>query len=225
MRVGLLGGTFDPIHIGHLIIAEEARVRLNLDKVLFIPARRSPHKLDEAPCALEHRMRMVELAVADNPYLDVCRLEAERPGPSYTVDTVESLRVAYGPGVDLFFIMGMDSLEGLSRWREPQRLISMVRIVAVGRAGCTVDLRALERELPGIGERLDLLPTLQIGISSTELRRRVREALPIRYQVPAAVEKYIVEHGLYSAECASETGLEGLPSSAEAPCAQEPARP
>lgn len=203
-RIGVLGGTFDPVHIGHLIVAEEARVRLGLERVLFVPARVSPHKLDEEPCDAEHRWRMVELAIAGNPHFEASRMELDRRGPSYTVDTLVALRKTFGPGCELHFIMGVDALEGLQRWRDPERILALARIVAVTRPGHDLDVDALARALPGLPGRLEVLATLQIGISATDLRERARRGLPIRYQVPEEVEAYIREHGLYRSEPAPE---------------------
>lgn len=203
-RIGVLGGTFDPIHIGHLILAEEVRVCLKLDQVLFVPALISPHKLTEEPCPAEDRLRMVELAVADNPAFVASRVDLDRPGPSYTADTLEILKRELGNDAELYFILGMDSLAGLPRWYQPQRVLALARLVAVSRPGHQVDLAEIERVLPGLRERLQVVTTLQIGISGTDLRRRVRLGLPIRYQVPSKVEEYIRERSLYIATVASE---------------------
>jgi nicotinate-nucleotide adenylyltransferase len=200
-RVGIFGGTFDPVHIGHLIIAEEARVRLALEAVLWVPARISPHKLCDAPASAAHRLRMVEMAVASNAHFRVSTMEIERDGPSYTVDTLQTYRDSLGPEVDLYFIMGTDSLEGFGRWREPERILSLCRLVVASRPGHDLDLADLERQVPGLRERLDVLDGVDIGISSTELRARVRGGLPIRYQVPEEVREYIAREGLYARAC------------------------
>jgi len=199
-KVGILGGTFDPVHIGHLIVAEEVRARLHLDRVVFVPARISPHKVDEEPCPPEHRLRMVEYAVCDNAAFHVSRVDIDRRGPSFTVQTLAVLRDELGAGTEMYFIMGMDALDGLTRWRDPERILCLSRIVAVSRPGYDVDLEALEAQLPRLRERLITVSSVHIGISATDLRQRIREGLPIRYQVPAQVEAYIRRHGLYGAK-------------------------
>ncbi len=198
LRLGILGGTFDPIHLGHLIIAEEARVRLKLDGVLFIPAKAPPHKAYGAHATAEERLRMVQLAIADNPYFGLSCLELEREGPSFTLDTLGAIRAHYGQQATLFFILGSDSLGSLKSWHRPQEIIRLARLVAISRPGYPVDLRMLDQDLPGISQVTDILTTIELGISSTDLRDRVRCGLSIKYQVPAAVEVYIREHKLYS---------------------------
>jgi len=196
-RIGILGGTFDPIHIGHLIVAEEVRARLALQQVVFVPARVSPLKLDHAAAPPECRLRMVELAIQDNPYFGVSCIELTRTGPSYTVDTLRAIRDTCGPDVELFFIMGADSLSSLMAWRRPAEILRLARLVAVSRPTYALDLGALERGLPGIAAATDLVTTLEIGISATDIRARVAQNLPIRYLVPAPVEAYLREHHLY----------------------------
>lgn len=199
-RLGVMGGTFDPIHIGHLVIAEEARVRLSLDEVLFMPARVSPFKLGNTCATGDDRYHMVRLAIADNPSFRVSRMELDRQGPSYTVDTLKALREAYGSQVEPYFILGMDSLETLPHWRRPNDIIRLARLVVVTRPGFAVDWRALEGAIPGLRRATEMIDTVRLDISSTELRERVREGMPIRYLVPAPVEAYIREHRLYARE-------------------------
>ncbi len=197
MRIGVLGGTFDPIHIGHLVIAEEARVELELEQVVFIPAGLPPHKLDYPLSPVEHRLAMVELAIASNPRFTISRVDIDRPGPSYSVDTIELLRGQWGAGVGIYFIMGSDSLRDILTWHEPQRLIRLCYFAVVNRPGYQADLEELETFLPGIASRVRMLHAPELAISSTEIRRRVHEGLPIKYQVPEAVEAYICQHHLY----------------------------
>ncbi len=196
-RIGVFGGTFDPIHYGHLVIAEDARVYLQLEIVLFVPARQPPHKPSGSYSAFPHRVRMTELAIADNPHFVLSLLEAERPGPSYTVDTLRQLRTEFGPDAELYFIIGMDSLANITTWHKPAELLTLCRVVVAERAGYSVDLTALEEALPGLRNRLELIDTPELSISSTDLQRRVRSGLAIRYQLPPQVEKYIYEHRLY----------------------------
>ncbi len=195
-RLGIFGGTFDPVHIGHLIVAEEARAHLDLDRVLFVPARVSPLKPEGSLFSPAERLRMVELAIEDNPHFGVLRIELRREGPSYTVDTLDTIRRELLDDVQLFFIMGADALETLDSWYRPQDIVNMARIVAISRPGAQVDLQALEKDLPGISEATDIIDTLQIGISSTDLRSRLERGLPIKYQVPASVEAFIHERWL-----------------------------
>lgn len=197
MRVGVLGGTFDPIHIGHLVSAEEAWVELKLECVIFIPAGLPPHKLDHGMSPVEHRLAMVELAIASNPHFAVSRIDIDRFGPCYTVDTIELLRDEWGPGVKIYFIMGSDSLLDILTWHNPRRLIRLCRFAVVSRPGYQVDLDELDALLPGVASRVHMLNAPQLAISSTDIQRRVREGLSIKYQVPEAVEDYIYQHKLY----------------------------
>lgn len=196
-KIGVIGGTFDPIHYGHLAAAEEARVRINLERVLFVVAGVPPHKLNEEVTPVEHRLAMVRLAITSNPYFEISTVDVERPGPSYTVDTVSILQERSGQGTEIYFIMGLDSLVELSTWHQPQRLIQLCRLVAAKRPGIQIDAAELETSLPGISSRLQIIDMPEVDISSTELQERVREGLPIKYQVPEEVERYINDHGLY----------------------------
>ncbi len=196
-RIGILGGTFDPVHYGHLVIAEDARAYLNLERVLFIPALHPPHKTHRIYSSFEHRANMVRLAIEGNAQFSTSLIEAERPGLSYTVDTLRQLHVDLGGDTDLFFIVGMDSLVNLPHWYKPEELLSLCRLVVAERAGYQADLAALNRLLPSLAERLELIDTPELSISSSDLQRRVFAGMPIRYQVPLAVEEYIRLHQLY----------------------------
>lgn len=199
-RIGVLGGTFDPIHLGHLIVAEDVRQKLELGEVLFIPAGRPWLKLKEEKCVTpaKHRLAMVKLAIASNPYFKVSPMEIERPGPSYSIDTVLELKAKLGAQAEIYFIVGPDALADFPKWKEPARLLQECQVVGVGRPRHTqVDLRILDLSVPGASKRIMLLDVPQIDISSTEIRRRVAEGLSIRYLVPEAVEEYINEHELY----------------------------
>jgi len=196
-RIGILGGTFDPIHYGHLVIAEDARVYLHLRKVLFVPAYQPPHKARGSYSPFEHRVRMLELALARNRHAAISLIETHLPVPSYTIDTVRALQAELGAEAELYFIMGMDSLANLLAWHKPEELLRLCRIVVAERAGYQVDIAKLERGLPGLRERLELIDTPELSISSTDLQRRVHCGLSIRYQLPPAVERYIYKHGLY----------------------------
>lgn len=199
-KVGILGGTFDPVHYGHLVIAEDCRVQLGLDEVLFVPAGQPPHKRDSVISPATDRVAMVRLAIADNPYFRLSRVEVDRPGTSYSVDTVSLLRAEMGPESRLFFIVGRDLLADLPSWREPDRLASLCQIVAVNRPGYPpLDLAYLEPAIPGASEKITQLEVPDLNLAASELRRRVKEGRPIRYMTPDAVIGYIQRHGLYRA--------------------------
>ncbi|NLF09119.1 MAG: nicotinate-nucleotide adenylyltransferase [Pirellulaceae bacterium] len=200
MRIGLYGGTFDPIHFGHLLLAECCREQCRLDEVWFLPAATAPHKQDRRPAPASHRLEMLELATAGHPAFSICRYEIDRGGVNYSVDTLAHFH-AEDPNRELFFLMGADMLLDLQHWREAARVCELAIPVAARRAGAgPVDFDVLR----GIAsqERIDLFRSYQvdmplIDIGSTDLRRRVEQGLSIRYRVPMAVEMYIQTHGLY----------------------------
>lgn len=198
--VGILGGTFDPIHLGHLIIAEEARSRLGLEQIIFVPAG-DPYRREHSPQAnTEQRLAMVRRAVADNPAFRVSTVDIDRGGPSYSVDTVRDIRRELGDDPVLCFLMGWDALRDLHTWHRPDLLADLAQIVVLLRPGLPeMDWAVLERVLPGAQGRILRLNTPVIGISATEVRRRVAERVSLRYWVPDLVAEYIVEHGLYCA--------------------------
>ena len=201
MNIGVLGGTFDPVHNGHLIVAEETRARLDLTETLWVPAGQPPLKTNTPISAVEHRVQMVRLAITDKPYFKLSTMEIERAGPSYTVDTIAELQGNLGAGNELFFILGWDNLDELPRWRQPSRLIKMCRLVAVPRPGSPrPDLNSLEAVIPGLSQRVILLDGPQIDISASEIRDRVARRLSIRHLVPEPVDRYIKQHRLYSTQ-------------------------
>jgi len=198
MNIGVLGGTFDPIHIGHLIVAEEVRTRLDLAEVLFVPAGQPWLKPDSPVSTAEHRVEMVRLAIADKPYFKLSTTEIERAGPSYTVDTIAELLGRLGSGDELFFILGWDSLAELPKWKEPSRLIKMCRLVAVPRPGYPIpDLKFMEPKVPGLSQRVMLMDKPEIDISASGIRSRIAQGLSIHHLVPEPVERYIKQHRLY----------------------------
>lgn len=197
MRVGVLGGTFDPPHIGHLVAAEEARLQLGLERVVFVPAGMPPHKLDEPVTVATHRVEMITRAVASNPHFFVSLVEVERPGPSHSVDTLRLLRDQWGAGVEISFIVGIDMLVDLPNWHQPQQLVELCWLAVVDRPGYEVDVGELEDIIPGIAEKVDRVSMPLLDVSSTDLRRRARQGRTIRYYVPAEVEAYIQAHRLY----------------------------
>ena len=197
MRLGILGGTFDPIHMGHLILAEEAWYQLGLERVLIVPAGDPPHKRGRPLSPVAHRVAMIELAIADNPHFQLSRVDVDRSGPHYTVDMVRLLFEQHGPGTDLYFLMGLDSLADLPNWHEPRKLLALCNLVALSRPDSGFDWDTLEKHLPDLRWRVIFLPMPELQISSHMIQRRVRQGRPIRYQVLPAVEAYIKEQGLY----------------------------
>jgi nicotinate-nucleotide adenylyltransferase len=197
VKLGVLGGTFDPIHLGHLLIAEQARDELGLERVLFVPAGYPPHKPDQVISPDRHRLAMLSLAIASHPAFVLSRVDVDRPGPSYTADTLSLLQAEWGPAARLHFILGSDSLAELLTWHQPRCLIQQARLAVADRPGIEVDLTELEKRLPGLQAVVDWMSMPEVGISATDIQRRVRRGRSIRYQVPAAVEAYIYEHGLY----------------------------
>ncbi|HVQ23442.1 MAG TPA: nicotinate-nucleotide adenylyltransferase [Candidatus Saccharimonadia bacterium] len=202
---GILGGTFDPIHDGHLALAQTAREELDLDGVLFVPAGQPPHKPDREITASSHRAAMVAMAIADEPAFVLSTVELDRPGPSYAVDTAAALRDA-PPAADaspdeLTWIMSVEALQGLPTWREPNRFLDLVRVAAAPRQGGRIPARAwLAEHFPGQEDRIRILDGPELGHSATAIRRLVGEGRSIRYLVPAAVDTYIHDHALYPAQ-------------------------
>lgn len=189
----MLGGTFDPVHLGHLVVASEVCEALDLDEVVLVPSGRPWQKADRAVTAGDHRLLMTELAVADDDRMSVSRVDLDRPGPTYSVDTVRDLRAAHGPDAEIHFLAGADALAGLPTWHQVDDFLAEVSAV-VGFARPPHPL-AVPAGLPA--ERFTLVDTTVIGVSSTELRRRIAAGESIRYLVPAAVERYIADHSLY----------------------------
>lgn len=200
MRLGIFGGSFDPVHLGHLAAAEQAAYGLALARVLFVPARHQPLK-EQAPRASDaDRLAMLELAVAGNPRFAVSALELERPAPSYTVETLRALAAQYGPDCELYLLLGVDAVNTLDRWREPDALLRLARVVAMSRGNVREpDWSLLSGIVPDARSRIELLLAPNVDVSSRDLRRRVAAGEPIRYQTPDAVRAYIAAHGLYGA--------------------------
>ncbi len=199
MKLGIFGGTFDPIHMGHLLITEIVQEALRLDRVLFVPAGNPPHKADVKKTAAHHRRRMVELAIEDNPCFELCSIDLERPGPHYSTDTVHLIQTQYNiPTETCFFIIGSDSLTDLSTWHNPNKLIKLCRLAVVHRPGYRPDTEALEKAIPGLTARLDWVTiTPALDLASSAIRKRVAAGQSIRYQVPDQVRTYIKQHQLY----------------------------
>ena len=211
-RVGILGGTFDPIHFGHLIIADQVREALELDRVLFIPAAMPPHKLEEQVTPAVERAAMVELAIAGNPGFSMCPIELERSGPSYTVDTLAELAdEAARQRVDreFHFILSVEALALFKSWHEPARLLELARLAVVARPGAPMPVgRRLGALLPGGAasmSRVECIKTMLIAHSASDVRARVASGRSIRYLVPPAVETYIRDHRLYLSDNSMRT--------------------
>lgn len=198
-RWGVLGGIFDPIHYAHLAIAEQSRDTLDLSRVLFVPAGTPSHRA--APhAAAEHRWEMVRRAIADNPSFGLSRIEVDRAGPSYSVDTAQQLK-AERPDVELLFILSAESVAYLPDWRDPERLLDLAEIAIVPRLGyADISLEWLQARFPGREGRFSFVRTSHLGHSSSDVRERLQAGRSIRYLVPPAVEAYIGEHGLYGSD-------------------------
>ncbi len=192
--MGVLGGTFDPPHIGHLIVACEALWQLSLDEVRLVPAHRPPHKPGVAIAPADRRAAWLEAAVADRPGLVVSRIELEREGPSYTADTLDAMAQAE-PGIALWFVLGADQLEGFAGWHDPARILGRARLAVVGRDGSgAADLAALaERVAPG---RADILDMPSIGVSASMIRARIAAGQPVGHLLPPAVERELIREGV-----------------------------
>jgi nicotinate-nucleotide adenylyltransferase len=202
MKIGVFGGTFDPVHVGHLILAEQCREYAQLDRVIFIPAARPPHKPDRLITSFRHRLEMLQLAVAGHSAFVVDDLEKDRPGPSYTADTLRELQHRH-PDARLVLLIGADCLPDLAHWHNPGQIGELAELLIMPRAGWSVDhLEQLRAELH-LTKTLKLSPLRNaplIDISSRDLRLRAAQERTLRYLVPRAVECYIETHGLYKGQ-------------------------
>ncbi|MCL6472028.1 MAG: nicotinate-nucleotide adenylyltransferase [Firmicutes bacterium] len=202
-RIGIMGGTFNPIHYGHLVTAEEALYQFKLDKVVFMPAGQPPHKRDKEILSPEDRYLLTVIATASNPDFEVSRLEIERVGPSYTVDTLLELHEVYGPETDMFFITGADAVWEILTWKDAEKLVELTEFIAATRPGYSLEKFKKLHVLPEGEHRVKGKPRVSImeipalAISSTDIRRRVRENRPIRYLVPEGVASYIQKSGFW----------------------------
>lgn len=201
-RIGLLGGTFNPIHMGHLIMAEKVCKHHHLSRVIFIPAYIPPHKYVNELADAIHRYQMVKVAVNENNRFEVSDIEIRREGKSYTIDTVQEILRHYGEDCDVFLIMGADSLNELELWKDIKKLSQLCHFVVVNRPGFTTDATPRLAELIGCDNILDIeklrVKIEPVGISSTEIRKRLKDRIEINGLVPECVEAYIKEYGLYS---------------------------
>ncbi len=199
MKLGILGGTFDPPHYGHLHIAEFAMRALGLAEIVFVLAKQPPHKLDDPVSPLAARLEMLERALSDKPAFVISLIETKRTGPSYSVDTLRELRREFGDDTEIFFVMGEDSLVNFPTWHQPQEIVKLCKLAVLQRPGYDLDVDALERQVPGVKASLKLIPAAEMNISSSEIRERVRRGESIREFVPRLVADYIESHRLYRA--------------------------
>lgn len=196
-RLGIYGGTFDPPHIGHLILAETAVESLNLTQVLFVPAADPPHKPAAAiRVSAGHRVAMVERAIADNPRFALSRIDLDRPGPHYSVDMLRLMQRQH-PDAELIFLIGSDSLQALPTWSRPQELLALAQLGVMHRAHFQPDLTALEEAVPGVSKRIVWIDAPLVAIAASDLGERIAAGRSVRYQIPDSVLAYIDEHGLY----------------------------
>lgn len=207
-RLGIMGGTFDPIHYGHLVTAEEVRGKFGLDQVVFVPCGQPVHKKTYQVTPAEHRYVMVALATVSNPYFHASRVEIDRETPSYAIETIEHFRRQFGPGCEVYFITGADAILEILTWHRNEELVRLCRFVAATRPG--YDLAALrERVGEQYLDRIDFVLVPGIDTSSTEIRARIAAGLPIRYLTPLETEMYIRKHRLYQGSAFEEQRGEG----------------
>ncbi|MDI3299126.1 MAG: nicotinate-nucleotide adenylyltransferase [Bacillota bacterium] len=206
MRLGIMGGTFDPIHYGHLVVAQSSYHHFRLDRVVFVPAGQPPHKLGRRVTPARQRFLMVALATMSNPAFDVSDLEVERPGPSYTIDTLRAFRKEVGPDGELYFITGADATLEILDWKDPEELLRLACFVAATRPGYPgTELEEVRAKLPpAAAARIVSIEIPALAISSTEIRRRVAEGAPIKYLLPEPVEQYIMKNRLYAGRAQPE---------------------
>ena len=197
MRLGIMGGTFDPIHFGHLVTAEEALVQFNLDRVLFMPTGHPAMKSDQRVTAAEDRYLMTVVATAANPDFDVSRMEVDRPGPTFTVDTLLALRDEYGPGTELFFITGADAVWEIVGWKDAEKIASLATFIAATRPGYDLEAARSAHDEQATQFRIEYVEVPALTISSTDIRTRVSQRRAIRYLTPESVVAYIEKRGLY----------------------------
>jgi nicotinate-nucleotide adenylyltransferase len=195
--IGVFGGTFDPVHVGHLIMAEIFRHRLHLDQIVFLPAGRPPHKPTQELVDDHHRIRMLELSMDGSPHFAISTIDIDRAGFNYTADSLRLLQQAYPSGCELYFLMGQDSLRDFPNWHRPDLIAEQARLGVALRPGFEVSVEEINAAVPQTTSRIDLVHVPLIGISSRELRENIRSGGPFRFQVVPKVADYIEEHGLY----------------------------
>ncbi len=199
LKIGLMGGTFDPIHVGHLVTAEEARQQFDLDYVIFVPTGKPPHKDSGLISPPEHRYLMTTLAVMSNPSFFVSRIEIDQIEPTFTIDTVRYFGAWKNPEPEIFFITGADAILEIFTWKDYEQLLNMCTFIAVSRPGYSLDRfhETLDRTCPAMQQKVHLLEIPALAVSSTYIRERVTLGKTIKYLTPEPVEQYIKKHGLY----------------------------
>ncbi len=218
-RIGVLGGTFDPVHNGHLHIAREMREALALDRVIWVPAGRPPHKSGLIVSSDHDRLQMLQLALAETPRDQISTIDIDRAGPSYTADMLELLQQQLAPA-SLVFLMGEDSLRDFPTWRDPQRIVRIAELGVAGRPGIDTDLDDVMGQFPALRGRVHVVPIPEISVSSSDIRERIKDGDPIAGLVPPSVEHYILEHGLYQSKPGQRS--RGAPRSARIRSDQTP---
>ncbi|MGE5508194.1 MAG: nicotinate-nucleotide adenylyltransferase [Chitinophagales bacterium] len=210
-KLGIMGGTFDPIHYGHLVTAEAVRTEFDLDRVLFVPSGRPPHKHPAQVTPAQHRYLMTVLATLTNPHFDVSRVDIDRPGETFTIDTLADLRAEYGPAVEFYFITGADALAEIFSWKEAERLVQECVFVGATRPGFTLERLSPEVEdfIHRHAASFRFMEVPALAISSTDLRQRIARGRSIRYLTPAEVAFYIMKNGLYRKQPAASGAAGG----------------
>jgi nicotinate-nucleotide adenylyltransferase len=200
LKIGIMGGTFDPIHYGHLVTAEAARAKFNLDQVIFVPAGNPPHKVDQMVTDKNHRYLMTLLATATNPYFEVSRIEIDREGYTYTIDTVKNFNVEFQGKAQFYFITGADALNQILTWKDAESLLKICEFVAATRPGYHHDdlFKDIEYLTVNYNSRIHFVEVPSLAISSTDIRERVKSNQPIKYLLPESVENYIYKNNLYT---------------------------
>lgn len=195
-RVGIFGGTFDPPHIGHLILADHAIETLDLDELLFVPAADPPHKKNQTRLPIEHRLAMLQIILIEDNRFTLSRVDIDRPGPHFAVETVSIIQEQY-PGAEVYFVMGADSLRDLPKWDRPQQLIQLCKLAVIPRPNIRVSPDMHEAVIPGLAQRVVMLDEPLIQISSTGVVEKLNQGRSVRYLVPDPVRSYIEQHNLY----------------------------
>lgn len=198
-NIGILGGTFNPIHVGHLMIAEEARQSFDLEKVIFIPDSIPPHKSVDSATPMQ-RLEMTKIAIEENPYFCASDMELQRTGPSYTFDTIKDLKKKYGPNHKLFFIAGTDTIQDLPNWLNPEALLDLCEFIGCARPDGTEAIDNIIAHFGPLGSRIHKLEVPTMELSSTELRYRIRHGISVRYFIPPKVLQYIQDNEVYQCQ-------------------------
>ncbi len=193
-RIAIMGGTFDPIHYGHLVVAEEVRTKFNIERVLFMPTGNPPHKKDKTVSSSEHRYLMTVLATVTNSHFDVSRIEIDRTGYTYTIDTITELKKIISEDTTVYFITGADAIHHILTWKEPEKLFSLCEFVAVTRPGYVTQISEIEKRFES---KIHFLKVPSLDISSSDIRTRIKEGKSIKYMLPEEVENYIYKFELY----------------------------